>query len=339
VGGAAAAETNSGGATEHLEPSELKLNEWPLSAIDLTAATVRSHLLQHGHLLVRGAFKPSEGGENASGLATLREAALAALEPITYVGGAVDREERVGGVYEAGSEPAHLNLAFHNEMAYLRHAVRVIAFGCIRPAATEGAGRTTIADNREALRLLPLAMARRMAAEGVMYEQRLSNGDAPADVPVYKTWQQAFATTARAEVESHLRHQGQQFEWRANGSLAIKWTRPAFAQHPDTGERLMFHAILSGHSSWYNDWPPWDQLDTSMRPWHSQWGDGTEFSAHELRSLRLAYETAASHTVFDWREGDLLILDNMRFVHGRSAFDDTERSLGVLLGGFVDVDA
>ena len=115
-----------------------------------------------------------------------------------------------------------------------------------RPAAASstapGAGRTTIADNREAFCRLPAVMARRMAAEGVLYEQRLSNGTAPSGEPVYKTWQQAFSVTTRAEVAAHLRHQGQQFSWREDGSLAIRWRRPAFAHHPDTGEPATFAA-------------------------------------------------------------------------------------------------
>lgn len=41
----------------------------------------------------------------------------------------------------------------------------------------------------------------------------------------------------------------------------------------------------------------------------------------------------------DWSAGDLLIVDNMRFVHGRTAFPrDVARELGVMLGGVVDVD-
>ena len=174
------------------EPAADRLNEYPLSAIDLTVSTVQRHLQEHGHLLIRGAFDAT-----ASGLAALQSVALAGLEPMSYVGGANDRQEQ-DGVFDAGSEPAHLDLAFHNEMAYLRHAVRVIAFGCIVPAANAaaGAGRTTIADNRAALRLLPAVMSRRLAVEGVLYEQRLSNGAAPSDGPVYKTWQQAFDATS-----------------------------------------------------------------------------------------------------------------------------------------------
>ena len=35
-----------------------------------------------------------------------------------------------------------------------------------------------------------------------------------------------------------------------------------------------------------------------MRPWHSKWGDGSEFSETEILALRQAYTTAGSRTVF-----------------------------------------
>lgn len=310
-----------------------RLNEWSLPAIELDATAVQEQLREHGHLLVHGAFNATRRG-----LASLQPIALAGHEPMAYVGGAANREE-IDGVYETGHEPAHLTLAFHNEMAYLPSAVQIIAFGCVSPAATFGAGRTLIADNREALRQLPIAMARKMELEGVLYEQRLSDGTASGDAPVYKTWQQAFYASTRREVETTLNSRGQEFSWKQDRSLVVRWKRPAFARHPSTGEEFMFHAILSGHTSWYDEWPPWSELEASARPWHSRWGDGTEFSEVELSALRNAYAAASAATAFDWQAGDLLILDNIRFVHGRTAFDGDEQSreIGVMMGGLIEV--
>ena len=69
-------------------------------------------------------------------------------------------------------------------------------------------------------------------------------------------------------------------------------------------------------------------------------GLGEDNSDDELDALRHAYEAASAATTFDWRAGDLLVLDNYRFVHGRTAYaGDEGRRLGVMLGGAAEVEA
>jgi len=62
-------------------------------------------------------------------------------------------------------------------------------------------------------------------------------------------------------------------------------------------------------------------------------GDDSDFTQDELRQFVDVYDQFGSP--MDWRVGDVGIICNYRFAHGRPSIvlgDDEERELGVLLG-------
>ncbi len=63
------------------------------------------------------------------------------------------------------------------------------------------------------------------------------------------------------------------------------------------------------------------------------YGDGSDFTPDELRTFVEVYDRFGSP--IDWRVGDVGIICNYRFAHGRPSIvlgEDEERELGVLLG-------
>ncbi len=55
------------------------------------------------------------------------------------------------------------------------------------------------------------------------------------------------------------------------------------------------------------------------QPVHALYGDGSEIPTEDLDSVYQAYEQSKKY--FPWREGDVLLADNMTISHGRHAFD------------------
>ena len=74
-------------------------------------------------------------------------------------------------------------------------------------------------------------------------------------------------------------------------------------------------------------------LPYGERPLHMTFGDGTEFTRDELEQFIKVYDDFG--TPIDWRVGDVAVICNYRFAHGRPEIkleDGESRRLGVLLG-------
>src|SRR6185295_8055955 len=96
------------------------------------------NLLRHGALLFRGfaVDGPRDFQLLADAIGSTRE----------YVGGNSPRSEVLDRVYNSTDYPRNLDLALHNEMAYLDRWPARLAFCCVTPA--EDGGETPIADCR-----------------------------------------------------------------------------------------------------------------------------------------------------------------------------------------------
>lgn len=60
------------------------------------------------------------------------------------------------------------------------------------------------------------------------------------------------------------------------------------------------------------------EFEENDLPTNTFYGDGSPIPTEVLDHLREAY--AAETVVFDWREGDVLMLDNLLVAHGRNPY-------------------
>ena len=84
---------------------------------------------------------------------------------------------------------------------------------------------------------------------------------------------------------------------------------------------------------WFDTWPLVQHLPYDERPLALTFGDGTELTRDELERYVAAYDHYG--TPIDWRVGDIAVVCNYRFAHGRPeiALEPGERrELGVVLG-------
>jgi alpha-ketoglutarate-dependent taurine dioxygenase len=266
---------------------------------------VERWLLEHGGILFRG-----------FGIRTVplfeRFTHTLSADLLEYKERSTPRTELAGRIYTSTEYPAHQSITFHNEFSYALTWPMKITFCCI--TASEQGGETPLADSAEVYRLLDPALREPFEKKGVMYVRNYGGG-------IDLSWQDAFQTTDRTNVEEYCRQAPMDFEWRDGDRLRTRSVRPAVARHAVSGENLWFNQAHLFHVS---------NLDPSMRqamlsafaeedlPRNTLYGDGSRIDPAALDAVRAAY--AEAEIVFPWEEGDVALLDNMRVAHGRRPY-------------------
>jgi alpha-ketoglutarate-dependent taurine dioxygenase len=264
-----------------------------------------AQLLRHGGIL----FRDFEVTTPAEFEQFIRAAAGELLE---YRERSSPRTQVGGNVYTSTDYPAGKSIHLHNENSYQDTWPAKIFFYCA-VAARQG-GETPIADCRKVLARLSPGTRERFARKKWMYVRNYGDGFG-------LSWQSVFQTDDPAQVERHCREHDIEVEWKEGGRLRTRAVRPAISRHPRTGELTWFNHAAFFHVT---------SLDEGMRrallevfaeddlPSNTFYGDGSAIEAEVLEEVRAAYrdETVA----FPWREGDVLMLDNMLVAHARRPF-------------------
>ncbi len=257
-----------------------------------------------------------------------------------YDGGANPRDDIAPNVYEIGA-PLAAWLHYHHEMAYVGRSTQVIAFLAQHtlPVPTDGSasrGATFVSDSLAVTdALLDTELGRKLRDLGVCYHRNLTDRDAfngAVEYGVYNHWQKSFGTDDPTEAELRAISQGLEVEWGADRELLTRYYCEAFEYDPRT-DRNVLYSSLADHGMWFDTWPLVQHLPYAERPLHMTFGDGTEISDIERRLWLDLYGTYG--TPINWRPGDVAVICNYRFAHGRPGItlgDGEQRVLGVVLG-------
>ena len=276
--------------------------------------------------------------ENAplTDLAQLQEWCGPIGKQMSYQGGTNARKDQGKGVLSVGTEPSFANVAAHNEMSYAFLYPELFIIGC--KAAPAQAGPTVIGDNAVMTDLLmKLPLGEKMREKGIRYIRNFSNTwNTPEDGTQFSNWQDVFETevrdTAMKRANARLGgSEGSSFEWQENGALRLSYRAPAYEYDAKLERNLCFTSI-GHHGYWFRQWTPFNQLPNIERPFHMQFGDGTEFTEDQLEQF-VMIANASSFPLY-WTPGTIVLLDNRRFTHARPPYElpkDEKRQLGVLL--------
>lgn len=262
----------------------------------------QSALMHDGAVLLRGPMFAEDGAERA--LSMIDDQLLEDAFWSTP-------RSRVGGKTLTATEyPSPRTISLHSEMAYQRTWPRFVAFHALQVA--EEGGETTICDVDRLSREIGPKLET-FAERGVTYRRTFQKR---VDVP----WQQAFQTSARADVEEVGRRQNMRVEWLDNDGLVTSHTAQGVVRS-EAGDPLYFSQAHIFHAS---------ALEATTRaaleralgadrlPRQAFYGDGAPIADADLVPVREAFDRM--QTKMCWRPGDILILDNMRFAHGRLPF-------------------
>jgi alpha-ketoglutarate-dependent taurine dioxygenase len=287
--------------------SDKDLMEW----VQESRKQVDQFLSSAGALLVRGLGidSPELLGKVLSGLF---EDELA-----TYTYRSTPRTELKNNVYTATEYHPSVNIPQHNEHSYSNSWPMRIGFLCVTPALK--LGNTPICDSRKVYQQVPAEVREEFEKKKVMYVRNYSMIDLP--------WQEVFQTSEKSLVEAYCRANDMTFEWTEDG-LRTRQVNQASMSHPVTGGKVWFNQAHLFHLSSLTEELQQGLLEIAGEenlPRNAYFGDGTPISIEALHAIRKAYDD--NMITFQWQKGDLLLLDNMLFTHGREPFEGPRKVL------------
>jgi alpha-ketoglutarate-dependent taurine dioxygenase len=282
-------------------------------------AAVAEETLERGGVLFRGF--------GLAGVNAFEEFVRAASPDLMeYKERSTPRTEVGNRIYTSTEYPAHQQIAHHNEFSYAyTWPMRIFFFALIAP---KKGGETPIVDSRKVYQSIPQDVRAKFEEKGVMYVRNYGTG-------IDLSWREAFQTGDRSKVEEYCRNAPVEWEWLPDDRLRTRQIRPSVARHPETGEMLWFNQAHLFHIS---------NLDGEVRsamqqvfdeqdlPRNACFGDGTPIADSDLEAVRQSYR--AHEVVFQWQDGDVLMLDNMMVAHGRNPYQGERRILAALAQPF-----
>ncbi|MFC7933145.1 TauD/TfdA family dioxygenase [Streptomyces cinereoruber] len=259
----------------------------------------------HGAVLLRG-FAPL----GAAGLAELATGLDGGLRD--YDNRSTPRRRVDGNVFTSTEYPADQTIPQHNEMSYTDAWPATLFLTCVVPAAT--GGETPVADSARVLARLPEETRERFERHGVMYVRNFGHG-------MDLSWQEVFQTGDRAEVDAYCARHGIEAEWLGGERLRTRHVVQATLTARATGERVWFNQAHLFHVSSLPG-----HVERELRaefaedelPRNALYGDGTPLDPADLARVRAAY--AAEEIALPWEAGDVMIVDNEQFSHGRNPY-------------------
>ncbi|MDM4719715.1 TauD/TfdA family dioxygenase [Micromonospora sp. WMMA1363] len=232
---------------------------------------------------------------------------------LDYVHRSTPRTKIGGKIYSATEYPADRSIPLHNENSYTDAWPDRIYFFCL--VAAEHGGETPIADSRGVYRRIDPAVRERFERAGVLYVRNFNEG-------VDLSWQEVFQTEDRTEVERYCAAHRIEFEWRDRGpALRTSQRCQATVPHPGTGEPVWFNQAHLFHISALDAGEQASLIETfgtENVPRNAFYGDGSPIEPDVLEHIRDAYEQEKA--LFIWQRGDIMVLDNLLFAHGRRPF-------------------
>lgn len=238
---------------------------------------------------------------------------------LAYVHGNSPRTKVGDNLYTSTDYPPEFTISMHNEMSYAARWPARLIFFC-QQAPTRG-GATPVVDGRlwlDAIR----PEVREAFAGGVRYVQNLHGG-----LGLGKSWQATFETDDREEVEAFLKDTDAEWEWRADDALWISQVRPATIRHPVSGLEVWFNQADQWHVAGLGEEAAdlMELLSEDEAPQAAQFADGSPIPAEWIVHIQ---QTGLEHAVdVDWREGDLMVIDNVLVGHGRRPYAGQRRVL------------
>jgi alpha-ketoglutarate-dependent taurine dioxygenase len=302
-----------------IEPAadQVDLADWARSNRDY----LNAKLQKHGGILFRG-FGLTTAPEFERVAAAIYKEIYAEYGDLPREGGAA------GKIYHSTPYPEDKMILYHNESSHMNAWPTRISFFCVT-AAKEG-GCSPVVDTRKVYQQLDPAVREKFEKLGLMYVRNFSDG---LDV----SWRRFFHTEDRAVVEKACKDQGFIAEWYGKGedNLRVRQKCRGVLRHPVTGEMSFFNQVQLHHVHCLDPEVRQSLLSIFKRedlPRHVYYGDGSEIEDAVMDHIGEVYEKNAVR--FQWREGDLVTLDNMITAHARDPFVGP-RKIVVALGDLV----
>lgn len=281
--------------------ARLDAREW-LSSSGNTLARLRD---EHGAVLLRG-FTPLD----ADGLAELATGLAGELRD--YDNRSTPRQRVSSRVFTSTEYPSDQTIPMHNEMSYTDSWPATLFLTCMVPAPV--GGETPLADSARVYTRLPTSTRERFERDGVMYVRNFGHG-------MDLSWQEVFQTQDRGEVAAYCEEHGIQAEWLGGERLRTRHVVQATVESRASGEKVWFNQAHLFHVSSLPESVGRELRESFSEdelPRNAMYGDGSPLEPDDLTQIRAAY--AAEEISLSWQAGDVMIVDNEQFAHGRKPY-------------------
>jgi hypothetical protein len=227
---------------------------------------------------------------------------------------------RLGGkIFTATEYPADKKIPLHNENSYTNSWPEKIFFFSVL-TASEG-GQTPVADSRKIYSLINSSIRDKFEQRGVLYVRNFTPG-------IDLSWQDVFQTDDPAQVGFFCQQNKIECSWQHNQDtvLTTRQVCQASLKHPKTGEYVWFNQAHLFHISALDSENVSylvNEVGAKNLPRNAYYGDGAEIEKDVLEHIRDCYEK--EKISFLWQKGDLMMLDNVLFAHGRETYKGTRK--------------
>jgi len=262
-----------------------------------------------------------------------------------YKGGSNWRNWIEPNVYDTGA-PKESWIHYHHEMAYVRASPSSIGF-CAKTALPDGRGATFVSDQVQVTdELMSTEFGKKLKEKGICYTRCLTDevhyrDQEQNEFDVYNHWQKSMGTEDPEVAEEVAKERGLQIEWdmthpRYGRYMKTKFYCDVYEYCPQIDKNLLF-ASVADHWMWFDTWPGVKLLPNDERPLKITYGDDSEMTREELEQFVGIYDKYG--IPINWAVGDIAVMCNYRWAHGRPIFhleEGENRELGVVLGGVFD---
>lgn len=294
---------------------------------------LKTLVAKHGAVLFR-----DFSVQNADDFAAVFQAVLG-RHAMDYLGGEGSRTKVKQGVYTSTEAPAWAHIPLHHELSCTDRPSSYICFYCnIAPAP--GSGQTLLGDTERVTQAILQHPDVWDLFQGkiIKYISRHPpEGSLFATVNVtHRTWQSSFETQDPLEVERICQAKGFEFHWLGDWIEVIR-RAPAVKGPDDTfdhpywyNQAHLYHGNPRIRGGWLNHLLANAlYINSSTRQYDVEFEDGSMIPREIIYQI---YDVLEQETIlFDWKEGDVLIVDNKRALHGRAPYEGKRRILAAMI--------
>jgi alpha-ketoglutarate-dependent taurine dioxygenase len=207
--------------------------------------------------------------------------------------------------YDHGREKQMtFGLPLHGEMYYIDQRPVVLWFLSVKPA--DDNGETTACDGAEVFKRLPQSVKDTLLSKRLMFKRNYKDGE----------WQKIYQTEEKAEVLEFTKDNGLVAEFDEADTLHTRYYTHAVLPTRWGGHTAYINNLLTVHM----------QMQMGRGETSTVWfEDGSPIPVEMMAEI----EKVQNQLIYAMpcAAGDFVLMDNTRAMHGRNAFEDTEREV------------
>ena len=226
-------------------------------------------------------------------------------------------------VFTTNESPPSEPIPFHHEIAQVPDPPSYIMFYCdVEPAK---GGETPIIRSDQVcdyfFQEFP-EFAAEVESKGVKYIRVMPLEDDNTSA-IGRSWKSTFQCTTKKEAEDAMTKIGTTWEWLKNGDVRTTSAAvPAIRTDQRSGRKMFFNSMVAAYTGW---------IDSRNDPTKAIiLGDDSAINGAAL--LKVAEFQRDHRVCFQWKKGDIILIDNFVTMHSRNTFERPRRILAAIGG-------